>query len=115
MIGNLGDEYARGRYRWDDAFLALAIFDEFVTDSSEALTKIRSQLRALVGRKEIFWLKTNGWNRIFWHVRNAVLVMGVALKLGFYKCCQVVSSKKKYAKKIKKSNDRLKMLRRVVV
>lgn len=113
-VKDLGENYARGRYRWDDAFSALIIFEEYVKKPTDKLLKVKIQLMSMVGQKEIFGIKSTLRHKFFWHVKNNLLLIKLKINLMFYKFC-VILLKKEYSKKIKKNFDLLSKLQRTVV
>jgi len=112
-VKHLGENYARGRYRWDDAFSALVIFDEYVNQSTEKLFQIRKELVSLVGHKEIFGVNSGQYDKFFWSTKNTALLTKLKVNLIFYKVSQLFF-KRDYAKKINKNSELLRKLNRVV-
>jgi len=111
-IKHLGEAYARGFYRWDDAFSALLIFDEYVEKPAGALADTRSKLSELIGKKQLYLLRTNALSPILWHIQNSVLVAVLQMKISLYRIRRKGSKNDKLAAKIEKSSRWLKIAKR---
>ena len=103
-ICRLGDAYARGRFRWDDAFSAMLIFDEYAGENMNAeLLQMRTELKALVGEKQIFGLKSNKLHCVRWYAKSLAEIVKFRSKILFYEVAYALSRKNKFLKKLDKS------------
>jgi len=104
LIRNLGDLYAKGQYRWDDAFSALLIFDEYCGEMSHELITLRKKLEKIIGAKEAFGIKSSTPQRLKWYYNAFLKIFKTHIKITFYKLTYKLVRKEKYLKKIKKNN-----------
>lgn len=99
-IINLGREYARGCYHWDDAHSFKKIFELFKMNNDSDFLKIQNKIEEKVGLLEIISISNNIFLRYFTLLKNKLPSKNPKLSILIYKYLYFITKKEKFKKKI---------------
>jgi hypothetical protein len=105
LIRGLGGDYAKNSFHWDDAYSVKMIFEKLLFKDDPEFSKIESEIVKIIGKYEIISVQNNFFSKIYILIKN-FFSPKISTKIHFYKLLFLITSKKKFKKKVSKFNKK---------